>query len=211
MFFDIAELDLGRSYKLLSSCITPRPIAWVVTRSDDGRCNAAPFSLFNFFGGYPPVVCLGIGEREGESKDTLRNIEASGDFVINLVPADLAEAMNITATAFEPHVDELAMANLQTEECRHVAVPRIKGSPITLECRMRQVIDLDTSGVMLLANVLGVHVDDDAVVNRERCYIDAARLQLIGRMESPGWYTRTQDRFKLKIAAPHDFSNAERA
>ena len=205
MFFDITDLDLERSYKLLSSCVTPRPIAWVITRSAEERYNAAPYSLFNFFGGHPPVVAIGMGERNGLAKDSLHNIRKHPDFAINLVPSFLAETMNDTATAFTSEVDELKAAGVDTLMCNKIDIPRIARSPVTLECRMRETIDLDTAGVLLLANVIGVHVDDDAVINDQRCYIDAAALDLIGRMESPGWYTHTKDRFKLKIKNVADF------
>lgn len=205
MYFDVDELDLGRSYKLLSSCVTPRPIAWVVTRSAEGRHNAAPYSLFNFFGGHPPVIAIGMGERAGQPKDSLRNILQFPEFVVNLVPAALAQAMNDTATEFAPDVDELEVVGMDREGCRKVAVPRIAQSPVALECRMRDVIDLDTAGALLLANVVGIHIADEAVIDPRRCHIDTSKLDLIGRLESPGWYTHTASRFKMTLKKPEDF------
>jgi flavin reductase (DIM6/NTAB) family NADH-FMN oxidoreductase RutF len=141
MHFDIAELDPRRSYKLLTATVVPRPIAWVVSADANGTLNAAPFSFFNCFGGHPPLVCIGIGRRGSRPKDTLANIEARGDFVINLVSEDLAEAMNITATDFPAGHDELAAAGLATVPSTHVSVPRIADSPVALECRFQQRFD----------------------------------------------------------------------
>lgn len=198
MHFDIAQLDPRRSYKLLTATVVPRPIAWVVSADASGTLNAAPFSFFNCFGGHPPLVCIGIGRRGSRLKDTLANIEARGDFVINLVSEDLAEAMNITATDFPAGHDELAAAGLATLPSTHVSVPRIAESPVALECRFQQRFDVDATAHIVVARVVAVHVLDAAVIDRERCYLDTARLRLVGRMQSPSGYTRTGDSFKLE-------------
>src|SRR5690606_1375986 len=122
MYFDIDHLDLKRSYKLLASTVVPRPIAWVVTLDEHGRTNAAPFSFFNFFSGYPPTVCVGIGEVDGQAKDSLWHIQRAGEFVINLVSEDLAPLMNDTATPFERGVSEPNLVGLETVPCTKVAV-----------------------------------------------------------------------------------------
>jgi len=198
MLFDIHALDQRRSYKLVTATIVPRPIAWVVTLDAEGRCNAAPFSFFNCFGGHPPVVCLGIGQRDRSDKDTLAHIRARGEFVINLVPESLAGLMNDTATDFPRGDDELARVGLSTEASAKVAVPRIAGSPVALECRLRQVLQVDRTGDLVVADVVAVHIADEAVIDAERCHIDTARLQLIGRMQSPGGYVRTGDTFTMQ-------------
>jgi flavin reductase (DIM6/NTAB) family NADH-FMN oxidoreductase RutF len=198
MYFDMNKLDQKRTYKLLASTVVPRPIAWVVTADADGKPNAAPFSFFNFFSGYPPVICVGMGNRDGGPKDSLANIRASCEFVINLVSEDLAEKMNTTAVPFPRGVNELEKAGLDTVAATQVNLPRIHLSPVALECRMNQVIELDTTAVIVVGQVLGMHIRDDAVANADRCYIETSKLNLIGRMESPGWYTRTNDRFKMK-------------
>lgn len=198
MYFDMALLDQKRGYKLLASTIVPRPIAWVVTCSESGRPNAAPFSFFNCFSGFPPVVCVGMGQRDNGPKDSLINIRRAGEFVINLVPEHLAEEMNTTAVAFPPEVNELEKAGLTTVPSVKVNVPRIEGSPVALECKLRQILDVDQANVIVIAEVAAVHIRDDAIIDRERCYVDTARLRLIGRMESPDWYTHTNDRFSMR-------------
>lgn len=197
MFFDLEQLDQRRCYNLLASTVVPRPIAWVVTIDCDGRPNAAPYSFFNFFSGFPPTICVGMSLREGEPKDSLANIRASGEFVVNMVPADLAEAMNTTAVPFPRGVNELEKAQLRTVASTKVRPPRIDGSPAALECVLKQVLPVDTTATIVVAHVVAMHVREDAVVNAERGYIDGARLDLIGRMESPSTYTRTGDRFSM--------------
>lgn len=197
MYFDIDALDAARSYKLMTASIVPRPIAWVVSADAAGVLNAAPFSFFNCFGGHPPTVCLGIGRRGGRAKDTLGNIESRGEFVVNLVPAALIDAMNVTAVDFPPDWDELELAGLATLPCEKVGVPRIADSPVALECRFRQRIDLDGDGHLVIGRVAAVHIRDEAVKNAERCHLDSAALQLVGRMHSPGGYVHTTDTFTL--------------
>ncbi|WP_076999552.1 flavin reductase family protein [Variovorax sp. KK3] len=198
MYFDLANLGGKLSYKLLSSTVVPRPIAWVTTRSDHGHLNAAPFSFFNVFSGEPPVACLGIGEGIHGPKDTVNNLRANGELVINLVSESNVVSMNITATAFESEIDELEEAGLATVASTHVAPPRIAASPASFECRVREIIPLGTANHLILVNVLAAHIIDEAITDVDRCRIDASRLDLVGRMESPGWYVRTRDRFMLK-------------
>lgn len=197
MYFDIEQLDGRRSYKLLTATIVPRPIAWVVTVDADGVTNAAPFSFFNFFSGTPPVICIGIGRRNGGAKDTLANIRSCGQFVVNMVSAEMVEAMNVTAVDFPAGHDELQHAGLASTVSTRVKPPRISASPVALECTFRDALEVDTTGHIVIGHVTGVHVRDEAVVDAAKCYIDTAKLDLVGRMESPGWYTHTRDRFKL--------------
>ncbi len=196
MYFDLADTDRRGSYKLLSSVVLPRPIAWVVTANEGERINLAPFSFFNVFSGDPPIVCLGIGRHaDGRPKDTLINLRMTSECVINLASSADIAALNVTAIPFPPDVDEAEMARLTTSPSRMVAPPRLAGSAVSLECRSRQIIDLDGPNHLVILDVLGLHVTDDAVTDRTRYRIDASRLDPIGRMESPGWYVRTSDRF----------------
>lgn len=199
MYYDTARLDWKRSYKLLAATVVPRPIAWVVTLAADGTANAAPFSFFNYFSGDPPVVCLGMSDRPSGPPDTFVHVQRSGELVINLVPETLAEAMNVTAIEFPPGVDELAQAGLRTLPSRQVAPPRIVGSPVALECRLHQVLDvMDGHARLLVCRVVAIHIDDAALIDAERCHVDTARLGLIGRLDSPGGYLRTTDRFVMR-------------
>ncbi len=198
MLFDFATIDAANRYKLLVSTVVPRPIAWVVSLDAEGRRNAAPFSFFNAFSQDPPVVCIGIGgRRPGDVKDTGNNIRVTGEFVVNLVAAENAEQMNITAIEFGADVDELTEAGLTTLPSVKVKPPRIKESPVAMECERLATIELGNERALVLGRVLAMHIRDDAVIDAQKCYIDTPRLDLIGRMHGRGWYTRTSDRFEM--------------
>lgn len=191
MLFDIAAMGVKPRYNLLSSLIVPRPIAWVTTVDAAGRVNAAPFSFFNLMSGTPPVVVLGIGNRDGAPKDTARNIVATGEFVINLVTAELVDAMNVTAIDFDAEVDEIGEAGLDTAVSHAVAPPRIAASPVALECTFTQTVPLGQGRNVIVGAVAYAHVRDDIVIDVDRGHIDAARLGVVARMHGGGWYTTT--------------------
>jgi len=206
MFFDFAALSAANRYKLLTSTVVPRPIAWVVTLDLEGRLNAAPFSFFNAFSQDPPVVAIGIGGRApGDAKDTGNNIRRTGEFVVNLVAYDNAEQMNITAIDFEHGVDELRQAGLTTLPSTRIKPPRIAESPVAMECERMATVDLGNERTLVLGRVLAMHIKDEAVLDPEKCYIDTPKLDLIGRMHGRGWYTRTTDRFDVPRIPLKDF------
>lgn len=197
MLFDFASLDANGQYKLLVSTIVPRPIAWVVSQDLKGRINAAPFSFFNAFSGNPPIVGMGIGSRKtGEPKDSRANIQETRQFVVNLVSENLAEKMNITAIEFAADTNELMEAGLTTQPSVHVKPPRIAESPVALECELFQIIDLGENA-LVLGRVLAMHIQDDAVLDAKKSYIDTPKLRLLGRMHGTGWYARTSDLFQM--------------
>ena len=198
MLFDLANLPAREQYKLMVSTVVPRPIAWVTTRSAEGIANAAPFAFFNTFGGSPPVVAIGLtGRDSGVLKDTRRNVEQTGEFVVNLVPHALAEAMNHTAIEYAPDTDELEMARLATLACQYVNVPRIAEAPVAMECRRHMLLDIGAGSQLLLGRVLAMHVRDDLVLDAERHHIDTKALDLVARMHGTGWYTRMTDWFEM--------------
>lgn len=183
MHFDFATLSPLDRYKLLSSTITPRPIAWVSTLGEHGRPNAAPFSFFNVFGEDPPVLGFSVNDRSpGDRKDTGRNVRRNGEFVVNLVPLQALDQMNITAAEFAPEVDELHQAGLTPAPSLAIETPRIAESPVSFECRLVQIVELGPARSLIIGEILLMHVRDDAVLDAERRYIDNARLALVGRM-----------------------------
>ena len=199
MLFDLATLPDRDRYKLLVACVVPRPIAWVVTLSAEGGLNAAPYSFFNAMSSDPPVVAIGIGTRpSGDLKDTGANIRETHQFVVNLVNADNADAMNQTAYDHAPGVDEIERAGLTTVPSTHVRPPRIAESPVAMECEHVQTIDIGPDRAIVLGRVLAMHIADAAVLDPARCYIDTPKLDLIGRMHGAGWYARTTSLFELK-------------
>jgi flavin reductase (DIM6/NTAB) family NADH-FMN oxidoreductase RutF len=198
MLFDFADLAAKARYKLLISTITPRPVAWVVSQNRDGVINAAPFSFFNAFGGEPPVVGISIGSHKaGQPKDSRANIRETGQFVVNLVSEESAQAMNITAIEFAPGVNELTQAGLTTLPSVRVKPPRIAESPVAMECELMQIIDLGPNYGLVLGRVLVMHIRDDAVIDPSKQHIDTPKLKLIGRMHGTGWYARTSDLFQM--------------
>lgn len=198
MLFDFDTITPQDRYKLLVSTVGPRPVAWVVTQDANGVTNAAPFSFFNAISGDPPLVIIGIGGRKpGDAKDTGNNIRETGQFVVNMVSDANAQAMNITAIDFPHGIDEIQQAGLTTLPSVKIKVPRIAESPVAFECERFLNIDLGTDRTLVIGKVLAVHVRDDCVLDAGRCYIDNAKLDLIGRLHGAGWYSRTRDRFDL--------------
>ncbi len=197
MDLDLAALDRNARYKLLSALIVPRPIALVTTLGPEGVVNAAPYSFFNLFSQDPALVVLGIERREGPvQKDTGRNIEATGELVVNLVDEDLAEQMNICAIDFPPEVSEIAIAGLCLAPSRVVRPPRIAQAPAALECR-RFVTLLPGGGrELVVAEILAVHVGD-GLVDPTTLKIDLERFRPVGRLFG-NLYCRTRERFELR-------------
>jgi flavin reductase (DIM6/NTAB) family NADH-FMN oxidoreductase RutF len=197
--FDLDAMSKSDGYKLLASVILPRPIAWVVSRDAEGGVNAAPFSFFNILSSDPPLVAIGFsGASDREGKDTLANIRARKDFVVNLVPEELAEAMNVTATNVPRGMDETVLAGLDLAGCAVVDVPRIAGSPVALECRLFEVIEPGGSGTIVLAKIVYAHVRVSAFEDLEQLHIDPAKMRLIGRMHGGGGYCTTRDVFTIE-------------
>lgn len=196
MEFDLQGADKPRAYQLLASVVVPRPIALLTTLGENGLVNAAPFSFFNLMGGDPPAVAISIAMRDTSvQKDSLGNIEASGEFVINLVSEALASAMTICAIDFPPGVSEPTEAGLSLLPSVKVATPRLAASPVQLECRLYQVVEMGENRIVL-GEVVFLHVRDE-FVEADTKRIHAEALGLIGRMHGGGWYARTTDLFEM--------------
>jgi flavin reductase (DIM6/NTAB) family NADH-FMN oxidoreductase RutF len=198
MYFDFSSLKPQDAYKLMVSTIVPRPIAWVVTQDREGRVNAAPYSFFNAFANEPPIVIIGIGGTPtGGEKDTAANIRATQQFVVNLVSAELGQAMTVTAIDFPHDVDELKQAGLTTIASTKVAPPRIAESPVAFECERFQTIEIGHDRALVLGRIVAAHIADAAVMDAAKCYIDTPKLDLIGRMHGAGGYIHTRDVFEI--------------
>ncbi len=197
MDYDFATLPGPDRYRLMSSSITPRPIAWVTTRSADGVNNAAPFSFFNMMSAEPPLIVLGTMRRpDGTHKDSAANILETGEFVVNLVRHADAPAMNFTSIDAPPGFDEAAHAGIELAPSTGVRPDRIASAPVAMECRLYQVIEAGRSTI-ILGEVLYFHIQD-AFINAERLHVDTPGLDLVARMHGAGWYTRPTDLFQLK-------------
>lgn len=198
MILNPSEHDVRNVYKLMVGVIVPRPIAFVSTISLKGIRNLAPFSFFTGISANPPTVCFSpmIRSSDGNRKDTLNNIEATGEFVINVVSEQIAVPMNICSIEFPPDVDEFRESGLTPVESDLVKPPRVKESLVNMECKLVQVVHVSPKplgGSLVIGEILRFHIRDD-LFNDYR--IDPDKLHPIGRMAG-STYIRTTDRFDL--------------
>lgn len=204
MNIDPATLDRRQRNGLVNGLVSPRPIAWVSSLAADGSRNLAPFSFFGAFSFDPPTVGIGPGSRGGINKDSLANIKATGEFVINLVDRSLAEAANACSGEWGPDVDEWEVSGMQGVPSDTVAPMRVADAPAALECRVRQVLELgdaDTaSNNLVVAWIVRIHVRDDAMDGLTPL---PEALDLVARMGGDDWCT-TRDRFVLPRPASND-------
>jgi Conserved protein/domain typically associated with flavoprotein oxygenases, DIM6/NTAB family len=194
-----AEHDSSNIYKLMIGVIVPRPIAFVSTVSPDGVRNLAPFSFFTAVSANPPVVCFSpmVRGSDGKRKDTLHNIEATGEFVVNVVSEEFAEQMNICSAEFPPEIDEFLESGLTPVPSDLIRPPRVAESHVQMECRLLQVVhvsDKPLGGSIVLGEVLRFHIDDALVSDYK---VDPDKLRPIGRMAG-STYVRTTDRFEMQ-------------
>jgi flavin reductase (DIM6/NTAB) family NADH-FMN oxidoreductase RutF len=196
MQFDFKSLDATSRYKLMTGLVVPRPIAWITTINVNGAINAAPFSFFNAIGTDPALIVLGIGDHPDRPKDTAVNIQREKEFVVNLVPEALAQAMSDSATDYPAHVSEIDALGLATSCSQWVKPPRLDGCPASLECRLERVLMIGENRIVF-GEVLGVHVLDEVVSDVSKCQVASERMQLIGRMGGLGGYTRTTEVFQI--------------
>lgn len=186
-------------YKIMIGSILPRPIGWISTIDPTGRPNLAPFSFFNAVCGNPPHVlfCPMIRGTDLRQKDTLANVRATGEFVVNIVTEELAEAMNITSAEFPVEVDEFEAAGLEKSPSVKVRPPRVAASPIHYECQVVQIVDLGSQpggGSVVIGRVVHLHVDERVLINRDK--IDLSALKPIGRLAGSA-YCRVREVFEM--------------
>jgi flavin reductase (DIM6/NTAB) family NADH-FMN oxidoreductase RutF len=205
----LAHRDL---YDILISAVGPRPIAWVSSLSASGQPNLAPFSFFNAVCAKPPLLAFAPGMRlpkksgaaggepagvpAGQPKDTLRNIRETGEFVINVVTFELAEAMNLTSGEYDSAINEFELAQVASTPSKLVRPQRVAESPVSFECRLHKILDFNPGpegGSLVIGEIVSVHVDERHLKEGR---IDRNSLDLIGRMGGMQ-YTRTTQRFEM--------------
>lgn len=199
---DTAEVSAREAYALLLNCVAPRPIAFVSTMSPDGAFNLAPFSFFTAGGANPPsVVFSPTANRSGSPKDTLRNIEALGEYVINVVTYAMREGMNATSPEYSYGVSEWDKAGFTQAPCHKVRPPRVLESPLAMECRLFQVVP-HGSGPMaatyVIGEVVGFHIAEYLL---EGGAIHPDRVDYIARM-SGDWYARANAAAMFEMPRP---------
>jgi flavin reductase (DIM6/NTAB) family NADH-FMN oxidoreductase RutF len=203
---DPADFDPRQIYKLMTGIIVPRPVALVSTVDRDGVANLAPFSFFSGVGSNPPTVlfCPTLRAPGGAPsklrsemrKDTLSNVEETGEFVVNVVSEAIAAAANASAAEVPPEVDEFVLAGLTPQASEAVRPPRVAESPAQMECKLLQVVYTNRApggGVVVLGEVVRFHVRESLV---DDFRVDPAALDAVGRMAGNTW-VRTRDRIEL--------------
>jgi flavin reductase (DIM6/NTAB) family NADH-FMN oxidoreductase RutF len=198
VYLDTREISARDTYRLLIGSVVPRPIGWVTTVSVDDVGNLAPVSFYMAATGNPPTVVLSTSMRDGEPKDTLRNVKEIPEFVLNVVSEDVAEAMNATSEEFPADIDELLAAGLTAVPSSRVRPMRVAEAPINMECRLVQLVpvgDPTTGSTLIIGEVLAWHVRDD-IFDADRMRIRQDLLRAIGRMAGDG-YCRTRDQFEM--------------
>ncbi|MCQ8781887.1 flavin reductase family protein [Mangrovibrevibacter kandeliae] len=181
MFYDPRSDEHGLPHNPWTALVTPRPIGWISSRDADGTPNLAPYSFFNAVAGRPPMVMFSSTPR----KHSLNNIEATGEFAVNVATWDLREAMNLSSATVEADIDEFRLTGLTTAPCRNIGAPRVAESPISIECTLYQAIPLvpksglECSTTLVIGEVVGIHIAD-AAINEGR--VDTTRIRPLARL-----------------------------
>jgi flavin reductase (DIM6/NTAB) family NADH-FMN oxidoreductase RutF len=199
MIIDVGAADTVAVYRALVGVVTPRPIAWVTTVDKLGQVNLAPFSFFNTFGANPPVVVFSPTlRRDGSKKDTLRNLDSVGEFVVSVAVEDLAEQVNATSKELPPGVSEADYVGLTLEPSIKVRPPRVAASPVHLECRVRQIIPIGDGPIaanLVIGEVLLIHIADSVLDDRGA--VDPRKLRTIARLGGD-YFCRSTDLFEME-------------
>ncbi len=200
-----AELEGKYFYRLMTGTVVPRPIAWVSTVNEQGQPNLAPFSFFNLVCYRPPTLlfCPEVRGTDGSPKDTLNNIRATQEFVVNLVTEATAEAMNRTATELPPEVDEFEFGGVTPIPSAEVKPPRVAESPVNFECKLLQIVDIGDGGPgagwIVIGEIVHLHVADEVLLPDYKT--DIQTLHPIGRLSGYS-YTRISDIFEMRRLPP---------
>jgi flavin reductase (DIM6/NTAB) family NADH-FMN oxidoreductase RutF len=196
---DLNAMEPALRYKLLTAVVIPRPVAWVTTVGIDGTVNAAPYSFFNIFGQDPALVILGLEHHaDGTAKDTTENIRRTGEFVINIVIPDLADAMINTAASYASDVSEPEALGLDLAPSKYVAPPRLADVPVAIECKRLEALTFSSEREIVVGQAVGLNARDGLIDTNTwrvewngnypvaRLFADRyARLEEIGRRSIP--------------------------
>ncbi len=182
---DPTQLPTKEMYQFLVGAVAPRPIAFVSTIDQEGRTNLAPYSFFNVFSSNPPIAIFAPSRRvkDNETKDTLHNAQATGEVVINLVNYAISRQMAITSIQYPADVSEFDKSGLTPIPSELVKPPRVKESPVQMECKVREIISMGSeggSGQLIICEILRMHIDEAIIDDRNR--IDPHKADLMGRL-----------------------------
>ena len=192
---DAAKISWQDQYKLMVGTVTPRPIALVTTLGRYGP-NAAPFSFFNAIGSDPAMLMFSVGDRSGQTKDTVRNIREIPEFVVHIVSDAIKDKMNVCSVDYPIGVNELERAGFTALPSVKVRPPRIAEAPVAMECRLLQIVELGRRpSHVVFGEVVYFHYQDGLV--NERFHVDVAAVNPVGRLAGKGGYCRVTDRFEM--------------
>jgi len=206
MYYDPEKNDHGLARGPFKSCVVPRPIGWISSKSADGIDNLAPYSQFQNLGFDPPFVMFSAGARQGKRKDTVVNIEDTGEFVYNMATYDLRDAVNRSAAEVPPEVDEFDLAGVTKAPSIRVHVARVAESPVQFECLHHQTIRLpgnrgNGSIDLVIGRVILIHIKDEVILPDGR--LDILRIRPLARL---GYYdyTTVDSTFEMLIPGSDD-------
>jgi flavin reductase (DIM6/NTAB) family NADH-FMN oxidoreductase RutF len=199
MDYAASDLTPRERYKVLTSFILPRPIAWVTSLGPTGVVNAAPFSFFNAFCEDPPLCMFAANRKpDGEDKDTFLNIQRTGEFVVNLADEPLAKAMHESSGDFPPEIGEPEYLGLKLAPSTSIAVPRLADTPWAMECKLWKLIDVNDDRRLIMGEGIHFHIRDE-LWDPETMRVHMERYHPIGRMFADR-YCRTDDRVVFPAA-----------
>ncbi|KUY68058.1 Asp/Glu/hydantoin racemase [Burkholderia cepacia] len=191
----------GLAHDPLNAIVGPRPIGWISSRGSDGTVNLAPYSFFNAFNYHPPI----IGFSSVSAKDSLRNVQETGEFVWNLATRELAERMNQTCAAVPYEVDEFELGGLTAVPSRLVDVPRVAESGVNFECKVTDVVRLrdhqgvETPASLVLGEVIAVHIRQDLLKDG---IFDTFGAGIILRAGGPSAYVHVKPDSRFDLFRP---------
>ena len=200
--------DYDGFYNVMKAVVVPRPIAFVSSVSETGEINLAPYSFFNAVCYDPPTIIVSIQRLTPDKpKDTLNNIEATGEFVVNVVNQDIAQAMNTTSAEYPSDMNEFEIANLTQIPSTVVKAPRVKESPVNLECKLKQVVEIGPKGKsygLVIAEIIHMHIWDELI---DGYHVKQEALNMVGRLGGHSYVNVARDEMfdmNMPVYAPEE-------
>lgn len=199
MFLETEKGKGNLAYSPFKSCVVPRPIGWISTVNQQGIVNIAPYSYFNAVADIPPVIMYSSSKKaNGEEKDSIRNIEETGEFVVNIATFDMREKVKLSSEPIEYGKSEAELYDIKTISSKMVKPPRIKNSPISLECKFikKLLLEVDSkkvSSTVVFGHVVGIYINDEVIVDGK---IDLSKIKPIARL-GYNEYTVVDNIFKM--------------